>query len=176
MPSLESLRFAQEEDARRAGCAAEAAGSAFRRADDLTPVGAVDCAAGCAFCCHLLVTVTPSEAVVIAARLDDAQRARVAANARKARDLSPGAYRRARIRCALLDDDDRCTVYDVRPLKCRAHTSTSRARCERVHNDELPGGAVPTDAWLTLAVTAIRRGMGEGDGAELHAALHRESG
>lgn len=119
------------------------------------------------------MTVTPSEAAVIAARVPPARRAAVAANARRAAGLDAGAYRRARIRCALLDERDDCSVYDVRPLKCRAHTSAARETCERVYRGELPGGAVPTDSWLTRAVEAIRCGMGEGSGEELHLALGR---
>jgi Fe-S-cluster containining protein len=167
------LRFAQEEDARQARSADERAGAAHRRADGVAPAAPTACARGCAFCCHLLVNVTPSEAAVLAARVPDDRREVVLANASRARGLSPGAYRRARIRCAFLDDNDECTVYDVRPLACRAHTSASRDTCERVFRGGLPGGAVPTDPWLTRAVAAIRVGMGEGDGEELHAALAR---
>ena len=37
----------------------------------------------------------------------------------------------AKIRCALLGDDDRCTVYEAEPIECRAHNSLSLAECEK---------------------------------------------
>jgi Fe-S-cluster containining protein len=35
----------------------------------------------------------------------------------------------ARIPCALLDEDGRCSVYAVRPLRCRAFHSVSQGDC-----------------------------------------------
>ena len=169
-PSFASIRFAQEEEG-------GAPASAFRRADalaaDAPGRGAWACAPGCTFCCHLKVLVAPSEAAALVPLLGEAQRARVAANARRAAGLSAAEYRRARIRCALLDDEDRCAAYDVRPLKCRAHTSTSRDTCERVYRDEATTDAVPLDGWLVSAVAAVRAGMAEPGDEELHAALQR---
>jgi len=169
-PSLASIRFAQEEEG-------GAPASAFRRADalaaDAPGRGAWACAAGCSFCCHLKVTVSPGEAMALARRLSDAQRARVDANARRAAGLPAADYRRARIRCALLDDSGRCAAYDVRPLKCRAHTSTSRDTCERVYRGEATTDAVPLDRWLVHAVAAVHAGMAEPAEEELHAALQR---
>lgn len=166
--SLASIRFAQEEEG-------GAPASAFRRVDALTADapgrGAWACVPGCTFCCHLKVLVSPSEAAVLAPRLSDAQRERVAANARRAAGLPAAEYRRARIRCALLDDGDRCTAYDVRPLSCRAHTSTSVETCERVYRGEATTDEVPLDGWLVRAVAAVRAGMAEGGEEELHAAL-----
>ena len=169
-PSFASIRFAQEEEG-------GAPASAFRRADalaaDAPGRGAWACAPGCTFCCHLKVLVSPGEAAALAGRLSDAQRARVAANARRAAGLSAAEYRRARIRCALLDDAGRCAAYDVRPLKCRAHTSTSRDTCESVYRGEATTDAVPLDRWLVHAVAAVRAGMAEPGEEEFHAALQR---
>jgi Fe-S-cluster containining protein len=165
-----SIRFAQEEEG-------GAPASAFRRVDalaaDAPGRGAWACAPGCTFCCHLKVLVSPGEAAALAPRLSDAQRARVAANARRAAGLSAAEYRRARIRCALLDDEDRCAAYDVRPLRCRAHTSTSVEACERAYRGEATTDDVPLDAWLVRAVAAVRTGMAAPEEEELHAALLR---
>jgi Fe-S-cluster containining protein len=169
-PSLASIRFAQEEEG-------GAPASAFRRAESLMAAApgrdTWACAPGCIACCHLKVLVSPGEAAALARRLSDAQRARVAANARRAAGLSAAEYRRARIRCALLDDAGRCAAYDVRPLKCRAHTSTSRDACERVFRGEAPTDTVPLDRWLVRAVEAVRAGMAEPVEEDLHAALLR---
>lgn len=166
MSSLESLRFEQEADP--GACAAH---RRFERLVEEAPGrGAWACEAGCNFCCHLLVTVTPSEAVVLAGCLAPEAIGRVEARARRAAGLTPGEYRRARISCALLDAEGRCSAYDARPLKCRAHTSTSRGICERVHRGEATTNEIPTDSWLVRAAGAIRHGMGEEEN-ELHAAL-----
>jgi len=146
VPSLESLRFAQEEEGGVEG--------AFARADEAarTAPGRATwaCAQGCSFCCHLPVTVTPAEAAAIAPRVRDWARVE--------------AHRGGR--CALLGEDDRCTVYDVRPLKCRAHTSVSADDCR--DNEELV-----MDGWMVKAVEAIRLGL-PGPVEELHAALRRQ--
>jgi len=151
--SLEALRFAAEEtkDARAAHALLDA-----------IPGAPNACAAGCAFCCHLPVLVAPGEADLlaeVAVRLPDV-RARI---------------ERPAHRCAFLGDDLRCLAYDVRPLRCRAHTSTDRAICERIHAGELPLASVPGDAWLRLSAQAIGRGLGEGE-RELHAAVREAIG
>ena len=95
---------------------------------------------GCAFCCHLPVMATASEAAVIGPHVADWARVE--------------AHGSAGGRCPLLGDDDRCTVYDWRPLKCRAHTSTSRDACEA-------GEKIDMDGWMVKAVEAILAGMNE---------------
>jgi Fe-S-cluster containining protein len=168
--SLASIRFAQEEEG-------GAPASAFRRAEALAAEapgrGAWACAPGCSFCCHLKVLVSPCEARALVPRLGDEQRERVATNARLAAGLTAAEYRRARIRCALLDEEDRCTAYDVRPLSCRAHTSTSLETCERVYRGQATTDDVPLEGWLVRAVAAVRTGMAEPGEEELHAALRR---
>ncbi|MHC4341886.1 MAG: YkgJ family cysteine cluster protein [Planctomycetota bacterium] len=183
MASFESIRFGQEEAARAARTPEELAAGAFARAEALAAESPAKvtwaCAAGCTFCCHLYVTVVPPEAEAIAhhlsatlspTRLADL-RGRIGRTARTAESLSVSGYRRARLRCALLGEDDRCLAYEQRPLRCRAHTSTSRRTCERVFHDELPSGAVPLDRWYANALEALRLGMGAGGEHELHAAL-----
>lgn len=143
MPSLESLRFAQEED----GGVVGAFHRAVEAAREAPGKSTWACRAGCAFCCYLPVTVTPAEAEAIAPRVRDWSAVEAFAGGR----------------CALLSDDDRCTVYDVRPLKCRAHTSVSADDCR-------DGNELAMDGWLVKAIEAIRLGLG-GEPKELHAAL-----
>jgi Fe-S-cluster containining protein len=137
--SLEALRFAAEQnpDPR----------AAFALLDGV-PRAANACAKGCAFCCHLPVLVTAPEAALLAEV------------ARRTPDVRARLEKEER-RCPFLGDDDLCVAYDVRPLRCRAHTSSDRAVCERVFRGERPAAAVPGDPWLRLAAEAIRRGLGE---------------
>lgn len=96
------------------------------------------CAGGCAACCHLYVQVPPGIARMmvdhIAAHFSPAERdalhGRLEIAATAARDAADPTT--LRHRCPLLGDDNRCTVYEVRPLSCRAFTSRSVARCNDV--------------------------------------------
>jgi uncharacterized protein len=107
-----------------------------------------DCRAGCDACCHLYVMIPPGVAEAIGdfltERLDpaalgdlrvDLERAAAAADA--VADPS-----RLRHRCPLLGSDGLCTIYEVRPLTCRAFTSSSVAACRSLVFD--PDGAVST--------------------------------
>lgn len=72
------------------------------------------CASGCDACCRTRLTITTVEAEALAAlvrALPPAARAR----------LREVATREAPDRCAALDDDGRCLVYDARPIVCRSH-------------------------------------------------------
>ena len=183
MASLESIRFAQAEDTAAAGSAAEAVRSAWARLDALAAEAPTrarwDCAAGCAACCRLKVFVHPLEAdaltALLRADLSAAARAalarRIDETARLGRDLEAGAWRRARLACAFLDETDRCRIYDVRPVKCRAHVSRDVRACEE------PSAPVPLDDWLAKAAEAVLHGLGEAaPREELHAALARRLG
>lgn len=114
----------------------EAATASFRSSFPNQPTYA--CQSGCAACCHLFVAVPPGVAAAVAdhvvANFTTAQReglqARLVTAAEAARSAEdPTALR---LRCPLLGDDDRCTVYEVRPLSCRAFTSTSLPRCQQM--------------------------------------------
>jgi Fe-S-cluster containining protein len=131
--------------ARDAADIADAAAASFH--DSVPNQPGTACTSGCSACCHLYVQVPPGVAAAMAdyieTRFTPAERdalydkltvAAAAANA--AEDPA-----RLRLRCPLLGEDDRCSVYDVRPLTCRAFTSKSVARCHQVVFGAEPGGA-----------------------------------
>lgn len=97
----------------------------------------VDCKEGCAWCCHVRVSITPAEALYIAGylhyKLSDAEMAefknRIAATAAEAGSLSADDRFFARIPCPLLVDN-RCSVYQQRPLACRKCNSFDVSACE----------------------------------------------
>jgi len=71
----------------------------------------MQCASGCADCCHARLTITATEATAIRAEV-----ATWPASQRRAlADVGPAD------RCAALGPDDRCKIYAVRPLVCRSH-------------------------------------------------------
>lgn len=179
MASLESIRFAQAEDTAAAGSTREAVRKAAERLDALAIEAPTRerwaCRQGCAACCRLQVFVHPYEADAIVETLRERLPApergalgrRVARTAERARDLDAGAWRRARLACAFLDERDRCRIYDVRPLKCRAHVSRDVSACEE------PTAPVPMDDWLVKAAEAVLHGLGDASREELHAAVAR---
>ncbi len=102
------------------------------------PAGAVACRAGCDHCCHQSVGVTPPEALAIFDHLshtlsDDALErlaAHVAARRAETRGLSAAERFSPAHPCVFLEAG-RCTIYEVRPLSCRAMNSLDAGECER---------------------------------------------
>jgi len=99
--------------------------------------GGIFCARGCSGCCTLVVNCTLTEAVTIAAALDEGQSVLVDAYVARLRELVVGAgdlkaylriHRHSSGGCPLLERDGACGVYAVRPFSCRALLSTRESR------------------------------------------------
>lgn len=137
--------------ARAAVAIADAAAKGFREHMPNQPVLA--CSASCAACCHLHVKVPPGVATVISdyitANFSAEDRAALRGRLENAATASRNAAdaTKFRQRCPLLGQDDRCSVYLVRPLSCRAFTSGSVSRChEVVFGQNTDGGGVVQSA------------------------------
>ena len=72
------------------------------------------CRRGCAFCCHVDVTVTPLEAIRLW---------------RRAGDAAPPDSTARRAPCPMLVDNA-CSQYEARPYACRAVFSSDATACE----------------------------------------------
>jgi len=124
------------------------------------------CKAGCAWCCHQNVECTIPEAILIAAHIgpDDPRRARIIEAAAKLGGLDEPARRRAGKPCPLLVDN-RCSVYDDRPLMCRGMMAADAAGCRRAHESalagapELPVEIFPLVQYFMLGDQAGMRGI-----------------
>jgi Fe-S-cluster containining protein len=100
-------------------------------------VGQPACSAGCSYCCHVHVEATVPEILAVAVHLERtlepgalaALRERLARHATHVDRLSDDERWAAKIPCALLADDGRCSIYAVRPLRCRAFHSCSVEAC-----------------------------------------------
>lgn len=146
--------------------ALDAQRSAEAAVEIMQPDEPLACGEGCAWCCHLMVTVSPPEVLLIAQVLreslsdDDlvATYWRVVNLDERTRGMSPLERGATRLPCALLVEN-RCLVYQYRPLRCRGHASFSAAACERallVGQDTVD---VPTHRLQNLAVGAVDDGL-----------------
>jgi Fe-S-cluster containining protein len=93
------------------------------------------CKAGCDYCCRsgMRVKVTAEEADVIARRLQRdptliSIRERVVSGAARTREMTNGQYWEAKVACPFLENGN-CSIYDVRPVSCRAWTSMDVNGC-----------------------------------------------
>lgn len=95
------------------------------------------CRAGCAFCCYYKVEVRAHEVLAIkeylhknasAALLQQVQ-SNVAHNAQTIRSLTPEQHLQTNLPCALLQDNQ-CSIYPVRPYRCRHFHATDASACE----------------------------------------------
>lgn len=134
-----------------------------RHGDDM------QCATGCADCCHVRLSVTGIEARAIRAEL-----ARWPAERRAA--LRAHAQAAPPERCAALDAAGRCQIYAVRPVVCRSHGAPIRLRqgslpvvqaCHRNFTRVTPDADCVLDQeTLSALVLAVDRADG-GDGARI---------
>jgi Fe-S-cluster containining protein len=95
------------------------------------------CRAGCSTCCHQRVDVTLPEIVALARwlveHLEEPARAALrrvlAARNEQLLGLDGRAHWARKVRCALLDEQGRCSAYEARPLACRRGHSTRVEAC-----------------------------------------------
>ena len=98
------------------------------------------CRKGCSLCCRVIgVTIASTDALSLALYLEKTRtpeelaslKVRIRAEAAFARQCGSITERYKHDRpCALLGEDDACTVYDARPLPCRTHVGKSGQDCE----------------------------------------------
>lgn len=95
------------------------------------------CSAGCAACCHAWLSVSAVEAdEVRAALVALSPERRADVRGRGQRELLRAANEDEPPRCAMLDHDDRCAIYEARPLVCRTQGHALR----------YPLGLIPSEA------------------------------
>lgn len=122
------------------------------------------CKAGCAFCCYYKVEARAHEILLIkeyiskhfsperiTAVLKEAE-----ANATIIRSLTPEQHLTTNLKCALLENNQ-CSIYPVRPFRCRNFHSTNAQACETSFNDpvnmEVATGMIEAVAILADAHT-----------------------
>ncbi len=140
----------------RASRAAEKAHAFFETSLKRNTTGIkIECAKGCAFCCHVAVSALAPEVFHIANTMRAQQGADLEARRAVIRAASGSTHRmsdferaRRKLPCALLENNA-CSVYSARPGPCRGMTSISVKACERAFSGA--GGPIPTPmVWGTL--------------------------
>jgi Fe-S-cluster containining protein len=130
----------------------------------------VACQAGCSWCCHLYVEVTPLEVLRIVSFLRETFDA-AELNAVISKVISMDEQKKAaavsdsdtRIPCAFLVDG-LCSVYSVRPLKCRGGNSTDAETCEAYFNSG-EDGLLTISAPQLLGADSVQNGLARGSSA-----------
>jgi hypothetical protein len=123
------------------------------------------CSKGCSWCCSHKVGVTIPELIAIVAHLEaspaelEVVRKRAAELAKDPLIFSDSEKPRARIPCALLEQDGSCGVYEVRPIPCRSWLSTDVESCKQ-HLDEaaepkLVLGAARSGRFIQLGLVKV---------------------
>ncbi|RNC66695.1 MAG: YkgJ family cysteine cluster protein [Desulfuromonadales bacterium] len=130
------------------------------------------CGPGCAHCCRVTVTVLIPEALAIAAHLRDsfgpegAERWRLTLGetARAVRWMDDADRVRADIPCPFLDEKNHCVIHPLRPLTCRALTSTDPARCRSALDALASGREEPllTNLFQKFLMEMTFRGIADG--------------
>jgi Fe-S-cluster containining protein len=123
------------------------------------------CSAGCSHCCHVHADATIPEVMAVARHLrrtlgPEAQRAlvgRLSQQAEIVEHLGDEERWAAKIPCALLDRSGRCSIYEARPLRCRAFHSCSVDECRDAFAGR-EGAIVVTVPLLERAVDAVEEG------------------
>lgn len=94
------------------------------------------CASGCTWCCHQMVAAEPPEVIAIARHVEtrfspEARAAlveRLAATDAQTRGLGIVARARTKLPCPFLVEHQ-CSIYEVRPLRCRGVYSRDAEHC-----------------------------------------------
>ena len=113
------------------------------------------CAAGCGYCCHTLVTVSPPEAFFVARHVEtafakeerDALKARVIDYAERTHGMDGAQRYVKRESCPFLRQEDwYCGLHTARPLVCRAMHSGSLPACKKAYEERDANVPAPTMA------------------------------
>lgn len=126
------------------------------------------CQSGCSYCCKAAVFASTPEILRIADFLKETRtpeelvslRARAEATAERVAPLDIEGRAVARVPCPLLDEaTGRCSVYEVRPVACRAYHSGSVEACKKAFETGDANPILPMNPALFHVAHAYSFGM-----------------
>lgn len=143
------------------------------------------CGEGCSYCCRkpgVLVTLPELLRLIVQVEsLDEDARRRIVERAHdyvaRTAGHGPDEPTDESVPCPLLEDE-RCTMYAIRPLVCRGYNSTSVAACRMAHRDSRYGVPIfaplkdVTDGASVGVCAAIDEAGGDGGMFDLGTALY----
>ncbi len=135
--------------------------------------GDIACGPGCHYCCHARVTVTAPEVLTLARGLrrfpdpilQGAITDKIARTAEKIRHLEDDGQWHPDRPCPLLGAKGTCSVYDFRPLSCRAVTAGDASLCEGAFGGRIETAqfvAFPLETRGLLAAAGLKALKDEG--------------
>lgn len=145
----------------------------------------IACGPGCPYCCHIRLTASPPEMLLVLTHILETWDAPALSALRQkvknidglTRGLDDDARARLRLPCPLLKDGS-CAVHAVRPLSCRAFASVDVAACKAAYASRMASGVPTYDPQYQVA-NAVGYGLYAGladagfgvENIELNAAL-----
>jgi len=148
----------------------------------------IACGAGCAYCCHTMVSVLAPEAFYLAHHIEtafdretsEAMKQRVIDHDVKHYGLSGAGRHEGHVACPMLDPETwLCTVHSARPLTCRSMHSSDKPSCKKAFDERNAYISTPshqlffdnTQAYYDAFGTALQEHNLEIEPLELNAAL-----
>ncbi|MCW8916359.1 MAG: YkgJ family cysteine cluster protein [Magnetovibrio sp.] len=131
----------------------------------LPPPAAIACQANCPYCCHIRLTASPPEILLVLNHIREnwdeeailALRHKVKNTDAFTRGKSDEERAQMRLPCPLLKDGS-CSIHSVRPLSCRAVVSVNVKACKQAYSSRMENG-VPMHEPQHLAANAIGYGI-----------------
>lgn len=128
----------------------------------------IDCNVGCSYCCYTRVTLTPAEALLIgqyvkenySLKQTDGLMKRISNILRMTKGKSPEELVLfwGKTPCIFLDQD-KCTIYNVRPFICRAWHSLSSDQCKRAFESGNQEAEIDSTPFRGIILGALRDGL-----------------
>jgi len=124
----------------------------------MPPPQSIACGPDCPYCCHIRVTASAPEMLLVLAHIQETWDAdAVAALKRKVknidgltRGLDDEARAKLRLPCPLLKDA-KCAVHAVRPLSCRGVASVDQGTCKAAYNAHMETGVPMVESQYQMA-------------------------
>lgn len=110
----------------------------------------VACFKGCSWCCYYRVVARTHEIIAIYTYINTELtesissniREEILATAKMVENMSDAKHIETNIKCPMLQNG-RCSIYDVRPIKCAGYYSTSDHDCEQLYHNTKVSAGVP---------------------------------